>query len=54
MLETTGIPAHDFQPFVEQWNDTSYDMMDVANRFKQELRLQAQRSDDPELLEKRI
>ncbi|EJL9434726.1 MARTX multifunctional-autoprocessing repeats-in-toxin holotoxin RtxA [Vibrio cholerae] len=54
MLETTGIPAHVFQPFVEQWNDTSYDMMDVANRFAQELRLQAQRSDDPELLEKRI
>ncbi|EPA3402341.1 MARTX multifunctional-autoprocessing repeats-in-toxin holotoxin RtxA [Vibrio cholerae] len=54
MLETTGIPAHVFQPFVEKWNDTSYDMMDVANRFAQELRLQAQRSDDPELLEKRI
>ncbi|EJL7015102.1 MARTX multifunctional-autoprocessing repeats-in-toxin holotoxin RtxA [Vibrio cholerae] len=54
MLETTGIPAHVFQPFVEQWNDTSYDMMEVANRFAQELRLQAQRSDDPELLEKRI
>ncbi|EGR4116299.1 MARTX multifunctional-autoprocessing repeats-in-toxin holotoxin RtxA [Vibrio cholerae] len=54
MLETTGIPAHVFQPFVEQWNDTSYDMMDVANRFAQELRLQAQRSDDPELLKKRI
>lgn len=54
MLETTGIPAHVFQPFVEQWNDTSYDMMDVAHRFAQELRLQAQRSDDPELLEKRI
>ncbi|EKF9063336.1 MARTX multifunctional-autoprocessing repeats-in-toxin holotoxin RtxA [Vibrio cholerae] len=54
MLETTGIPAHVFQPFVEQWNDTSYDMMDVANRFAQEFRLQAQRSDDPELLEKRI
>ncbi|EJC1072001.1 MARTX multifunctional-autoprocessing repeats-in-toxin holotoxin RtxA [Vibrio cholerae] len=54
MLEMTGIPAHVFQPFVEQWNDTSYDMMDVANRFAQELRLQAQRSDDPELLEKRI
>ncbi|EMK6556901.1 MARTX multifunctional-autoprocessing repeats-in-toxin holotoxin RtxA [Vibrio cholerae] len=54
MLETTGIPAHVFQPFVEQWNDTSYDMMDVANRFAQELRLQAQRSDDPEMLEKRI
>ncbi|EKF9135889.1 TPA: MARTX multifunctional-autoprocessing repeats-in-toxin holotoxin RtxA [Vibrio cholerae] len=54
MLETTGIPAHVFQPFFEQWNDTSYDMMDVANRFAQELRLQAQRSDDPELLEKRI
>ncbi|EJL6507004.1 MARTX multifunctional-autoprocessing repeats-in-toxin holotoxin RtxA [Vibrio cholerae] len=54
MLETTGIPTHVFQPFVEQWNDTSYDMMDVANRFAQELRLQAQRSDDPELLEKRI
>lgn len=54
MLETTSIPAHVFQPFVEQWNDTSYDMMDVAHRFAQELRLQAQRSDDPELLEKRI
>ncbi|CSD31960.1 RTX toxin RtxA [Vibrio cholerae] len=41
MLETTSIPAHVFQPFVEQWNDTSYDMMDVAHRFAQELRLQA-------------
>lgn len=34
MLETTSIPAHVFQPFVEQWNDTSYDMMDVAHRLR--------------------
>ncbi|EGR1858760.1 MARTX multifunctional-autoprocessing repeats-in-toxin holotoxin RtxA [Vibrio cholerae] len=54
MLETTGIPAHVFQPFVEQWNDTSYDMMDVANRFAQELQKQAQASGDPAVVEKRI
>lgn len=54
ILETTGIPAHVFQPFVEQWNDTSYDMMDVANRFAEELRHQAQISGNAELVEKRI
>lgn len=54
MLETTGIPAHVFQPFVDQWNDTSYDMMDVANRFAEELQKQAQASGDPALVEKRI
>ncbi|OXX70130.1 hypothetical protein B9J87_12990 [Vibrio sp. V19_P1S1T109] len=54
ILETTGIPTHVFQPFVEQWNDTSYDMMDVANRFAEELRHQAQISGNAELVEKRI
>lgn len=54
ILETTGIPAHVFQPFVEQWNDTSYDMMDVANRFAEELQKQAKASGDPALVEKRI
>ncbi|ENO3963650.1 MARTX multifunctional-autoprocessing repeats-in-toxin holotoxin RtxA [Vibrio vulnificus] len=54
MLASTGIPAHVFQPFVEQWNDTSYDMMDVANRFAEELQKQAQASGDPALVEKRI
>ncbi|MBF4274392.1 MARTX multifunctional-autoprocessing repeats-in-toxin holotoxin RtxA, partial [Vibrio anguillarum] len=54
ILEMTGIPAHVFQPFVEQWNDTSYDMMDVANRFAEELQKQAKASGDPALVEKRI
>ncbi|WP_084720279.1 MARTX multifunctional-autoprocessing repeats-in-toxin holotoxin RtxA [Vibrio neptunius] len=54
MLVSTGIPAHVFQPFVDQWNDTSYDMMDVANRFAQELQKQAQASGDPALVAKRI
>ncbi|MBF4242855.1 hypothetical protein, partial [Vibrio anguillarum] len=54
ILETTGIPTHVFQPFVEQWNDTSYDMMDVANRFAEELQKQAQASGGPALVEKRI
>ncbi|EHU4927197.1 MARTX multifunctional-autoprocessing repeats-in-toxin holotoxin RtxA [Vibrio vulnificus] len=54
MLASTGIPAHVFQPFVDQWNDTSYDMMDVANRFAEELQKQAQASGDPALVEKRI
>ncbi|MEH0390127.1 MARTX multifunctional-autoprocessing repeats-in-toxin holotoxin RtxA [Vibrio mimicus] len=54
MLESTGIPAHVFQPFVDQWNDTSYDMMDVANRFAEELQKQAKASGDPALVEKRI
>lgn len=54
MLEATGIPAHIFQRFVDQWNDTSYDMIDVANRFAEELRNQAQKSGDPALVEKRI
>ncbi|EMK3315112.1 MARTX multifunctional-autoprocessing repeats-in-toxin holotoxin RtxA [Vibrio vulnificus] len=54
MLASTGIPAHVFQPFVDQWNDTSYDMMDVANRFAEELQKQAQASGDPVLVEKRI
>ncbi|HFQ5212293.1 TPA: MARTX multifunctional-autoprocessing repeats-in-toxin holotoxin RtxA [Vibrio vulnificus] len=53
MLASTGIPAHVFQPFVDQWNDTSYDMMDVANRFAEELQKQAQASGDPALVEKR-
>lgn len=54
MLASTGIPAHVFQPFVDQWNDTSYDMMDVANRFAEELQKQAQASGDPALVDKRI
>ncbi|EMN7255773.1 MARTX multifunctional-autoprocessing repeats-in-toxin holotoxin RtxA [Vibrio vulnificus] len=54
MLASTGIPAHVFQPFVDQWNDTSYDMMDVANRFAEELQKQAQASGDPAFVEKRI
>ncbi|EGQ9991436.1 MARTX multifunctional-autoprocessing repeats-in-toxin holotoxin RtxA [Vibrio vulnificus] len=54
MLASTGIPAHVFRPFVDQWNDTSYDMMDVANRFAEELQKQAQASGDPALVEKRI
>ncbi|MEF2483815.1 MARTX multifunctional-autoprocessing repeats-in-toxin holotoxin RtxA [Vibrio mimicus] len=54
MLASTGIPAHVFQPFVDQWNDTSYDMMDVANRFAEELQKQAQASGEPALVEKRI
>ncbi|EIT7145066.1 MARTX multifunctional-autoprocessing repeats-in-toxin holotoxin RtxA [Vibrio vulnificus] len=54
MLASTGIPAHVFQPFVDQWNDTSYDMMDVANRFAEEPQKQAQASGDPALVEKRI
>ncbi len=54
MLVSTGIPAHVFQPFVDQWNDTSYEMMDVANRFAQELQKQAQASSDPALVAKRI
>ncbi|HAS8179021.1 MARTX multifunctional-autoprocessing repeats-in-toxin holotoxin RtxA [Vibrio vulnificus] len=54
MLASTGIPAHVFQPFVDQWNDTSYDMMDVANRFAEELQKQAQASGAPALVEKRI
>ncbi|EMN6209653.1 MARTX multifunctional-autoprocessing repeats-in-toxin holotoxin RtxA [Vibrio vulnificus] len=54
MLASTGIPAHVFQPFIDQWNDTSYDMMDVANRFAEELQKQAQASGDPALVEKRI
>ncbi|MBT2919870.1 MARTX multifunctional-autoprocessing repeats-in-toxin holotoxin RtxA [Vibrio anguillarum] len=54
MLESTGIPANVFQPYVDQWNDISYDMMDVANRFAEELQKQAQVSGDPDLLEQRI
>lgn len=54
MLVSTGLPAHVFQPFVDQWNDTSYDMMDVANRFAQELQKEAQASGEPVLVEKRI
>ncbi len=53
-LETTGIPAHVFQPFVDQWNDINYDMMDVANRFAEELQKQAQASGDPVLVKTRI
>lgn len=54
LLESSGIPTQISQPFVDQWNDTSYDMMDVANRFAQELKHQAQASSDPALVEKRI
>ncbi|CAH8237793.1 MARTX multifunctional-autoprocessing repeats-in-toxin holotoxin RtxA [Vibrio aestuarianus] len=54
LLESSGIPTQISQPFVDQWNDTSYDMMDVANRFAQELKNQAQASSDPALVEKRI
>ncbi|HAS8247687.1 TPA: MARTX multifunctional-autoprocessing repeats-in-toxin holotoxin RtxA [Vibrio vulnificus] len=54
MLESSGIPASISKPFLEQWNDLSYDMMDVANRFAEELQKQAEASGDPALVEKRI
>lgn len=54
MLASTGIPAHVFQPFVDQWNDTSYDMMDVANRFAEELQKQAKIEVNPEQIEQQI
>ncbi|PQJ84991.1 MARTX multifunctional-autoprocessing repeats-in-toxin holotoxin RtxA [Aliivibrio sifiae] len=54
MLESAGIPPHVSQVFVEQWNDTSYEMADVANRFSEELKKQAQATSDPAMMEKRI
>ncbi|WP_017223230.1 MARTX multifunctional-autoprocessing repeats-in-toxin holotoxin RtxA [Moritella dasanensis] len=54
MLETSGIPEHVSRRFVDEWNDTSYDMMDVAKRFAEELQKQAQASSDTVLMEKRI
>ncbi|HDY7979384.1 TPA: MARTX multifunctional-autoprocessing repeats-in-toxin holotoxin RtxA [Vibrio vulnificus] len=54
MLASTGIPAHVFQPFLDQWNDTSYDMMDVANRFAEELQKQAKIEVNPEQIEQQI
>lgn len=54
MLESAGIPPHVSQVFVEQWNDTSYEMTDVANRFSEELKKQAQATSDPAMMEKRI
>ncbi|MFO4688378.1 MARTX multifunctional-autoprocessing repeats-in-toxin holotoxin RtxA [Vibrio cholerae] len=54
MLEASGIPKQMSQPFVAQWNDLSYDMMDVANRFAEELQKQAQASSDPALMDERI
>ncbi|GIB25609.1 RTX toxin RtxA [Vibrio cholerae] len=41
ILESASIPEHISKPFVEQWNDTSYDMQDVAQRFAKELQEQA-------------
>lgn len=54
VLESSGIPTQISQPFIDQWNDPSYDMKDVASRFVEELKNQAQASGDPALMDERI
>ncbi|RBM64830.1 MARTX multifunctional-autoprocessing repeats-in-toxin holotoxin RtxA [Vibrio paracholerae] len=54
ILESANIPEHISKPFVEQWNDTSYDMQDVAQRFAKELQEQAKVAVNSEQMEQQI
>ncbi|ELL1565220.1 MARTX multifunctional-autoprocessing repeats-in-toxin holotoxin RtxA [Vibrio cholerae] len=54
ILESANIPEHISKPFVEQWNDTSYDMQDVAQRFSKELQEQAKVAVNSEQMEQQI
>ncbi|EGR4141820.1 MARTX multifunctional-autoprocessing repeats-in-toxin holotoxin RtxA [Vibrio cholerae] len=54
ILESANIPEHISKPFVDQWNDTSYDMQDVAQRFAKELQEQAKVAVNSEQMEQQI
>lgn len=54
ILESANIPEHISKPFVDQWNDTSYDMQDVAQRFSKELQEQAKVAVNSEQMEQQI
>ncbi|PKG38877.1 MARTX multifunctional-autoprocessing repeats-in-toxin holotoxin RtxA [Psychromonas sp. Urea-02u-13] len=54
MLDSLGLPDHVSRRFVDEWNDTSNDMMDVAKRFAEELQKQTEESSDEAAMEKRI
>ncbi|HAS3163948.1 TPA: MARTX multifunctional-autoprocessing repeats-in-toxin holotoxin RtxA [Vibrio cholerae] len=54
ILESANIPEHISKPFVDQWNDTSYDMQDVAQRFAKELQEQAKVVVNSEQMEQQI
>lgn len=54
ILESANIPEHISKPFVDQWNDTSYDMQDVAQRFAKELQEQAKVAANSEQMEQQI
>lgn len=54
ILESANIPEHISKPFVDQWNDTSYDMQDVAHRFAKELQEQAKIAVNSEQMEHQI
>lgn len=54
ILESANIPEHISKPFVDQWNDTSYDMQDVALRFAKELQEQAKVAANSEQMEQQI
>ncbi|OSP45678.1 MARTX multifunctional-autoprocessing repeats-in-toxin holotoxin RtxA [Vibrio cholerae] len=54
ILESANIPEHISKPFIDQWNDTSYDMQDVAQRFAKELQEQAKVAANSEQMEQQI
>ncbi|TQP29187.1 MARTX multifunctional-autoprocessing repeats-in-toxin holotoxin RtxA [Vibrio cholerae] len=54
ILESANIPEHISKPFVDQWNDISYDMQDVAQRFAKELQEQAKVAANSAQMEQQI
>ncbi|MDR0219282.1 MAG: MARTX multifunctional-autoprocessing repeats-in-toxin holotoxin RtxA [Enterobacteriaceae bacterium] len=53
LLNAAGIPEHISRPFIQQWEDSSLDMLEVGKNFAEALRAAAKQQ-SPELAEKRI
>ncbi|AOM40843.1 MARTX multifunctional-autoprocessing repeats-in-toxin holotoxin RtxA [Xenorhabdus hominickii] len=53
LLQSAGIPEHISRPFLQQWEDSSVDMLEVGKNFAEALRIAAKQQ-TPELTEKRI
>ncbi|WP_416776198.1 MARTX multifunctional-autoprocessing repeats-in-toxin holotoxin RtxA [Xenorhabdus budapestensis] len=53
LLKSAGIPEHISRPFMQQWEDSSIDMLEVGKRFAEALRTAAKRQ-TPELIEEDI
>ncbi|PHM37719.1 MARTX multifunctional-autoprocessing repeats-in-toxin holotoxin RtxA [Xenorhabdus innexi] len=53
LLKSVGVPEHISRPFMQQWEDSSMDMLEVGKNFAEALRTAAKQQ-TPERIEKRI